>query len=32
MLEFSKLVRKAGHEISVLLGAGEADRAGAASK
>jgi DNA-binding IclR family transcriptional regulator len=32
MLEFSKLVRKAGQQISVLLGAPEADRAGAASK
>ena len=32
MLEFSKLVRKAGREISVLLGAPEADRAIAASR
>ena len=32
MLEFSKLVRKAGHQISVLLGAGDADRAGVASR
>jgi DNA-binding IclR family transcriptional regulator len=32
MLEFSKLVRKAGYEISVLLGAPDTDRAGVASK
>ena len=32
MLEFSKLVRKAGQQISALLGAPEADRARVASK
>ncbi len=32
LLDFSKLVRKAGHQISALLGAPDADRAAGASK
>jgi len=32
MLEFSKLIRKAGHQISALLGAPEADRGTAVSR